>query len=75
MQTQAERTKRPKLSLSGKMLDPEEYEYFVYTFKQFKNRLGEDQDGAKLLHECLGTDISRILYSNFGAAHGSFTEE
>ena len=74
-QAQAERVKRPILSLSGKMLDPEEYEHFVYTFRQFKERLGENQDGATLLRECLGTDVSRILYSNFGAALGSFTEE
>ena len=74
-QAQAERVKRPILSLSGKMLDPEEYEHFVYTFKQFKDRLGDDQDGATLLRECLDTDISRMLYSNFGAALGSFTEE
>ena len=57
------------------MLDPEEYEHFIYTFKQFKNRMGEDQDGATLLRECLGTDVSRILYSNFGTALASFTEE
>ena len=74
-QAQAERVKRPILSLSGKMLDPEEYEHFVYTFRQFKNRLGDDQDSATLLRECLGTDVSRILYSNSGAALGSFTEE
>ena len=74
-QAQAERVRRPILSLSGKMLDPEEYEHFVYTFKQFKDRLGDDQDGATLLRECLGTDVSRILYSNFGAALGTFTED
>ena len=74
-QAQAERVKRPILSLSGKMLDPEEYEHFVYAFRQFKNRLGDDQDGATLLRECLGTDVSRILYSNFGTALGTFTEE
>ena len=74
-QAQAERVKRPILSLSGKMLDPEEYEHFVYTYSQFKDRLGDDQDGATLLSECLVTDVSRILYSNFGAAIGSFTEE
>ena len=74
-QAQAERVKRPILSLSGKMLDPEEYEHFVYTFRQFKARLGGEHDGATLLRECLGTDVSRILYSNFGAALGSFTEE
>ena len=56
-------------------MDPEEYEHFVYTFRQFKNRLGNDHDGATLLRECLGTDVSRILYSNFGAALGSFTED
>ena len=43
-QAQPERVKRPILGLSGKMLDPEEYEHFVYTFQQFKNRLGDDQD-------------------------------
>ena len=64
-QAQAERVKRPILSLSGKMLDPEEYEHFVYTFRQFKDRLGDDHDGATLLRECLETDVSRILYSNF----------
>ena len=62
-QAQAERVKRPILNLSGKMLDPEEYEHFVYTFRQFKARLGDDQDGATLLRECLRTDVSRILYS------------
>ena len=74
-QAQPERIKRPILSFSDKLLDPEEYEHFVYTFRQFKARLGDDQDGATLLRECLGTDISRTLYSNFGAALGSFTEE
>ena len=57
------------------MLDSEEYEHFVYTFKQFKDRLGNDQNCATLFRECLGTDISRILHSNYGAALGSFTEE
>ena len=56
-------------------MDPEEYEHFVYTFRQFKNRLGDDQDGATLLRECLGTDMSRTLYSNFRGALGSFSEE
>ena len=74
-QAQAERVRRPILSLSGKMLDPEEYEHFVYTFKQFKDRLGDNQDSATLLRECLGTDVSRILYANFGTALGTFTEE
>ena len=55
------------------MLDPEEYEHFVYTFRQFKALLRDDQDVATLLRECLGTDVSRILYSNFGAALGSLT--
>ena len=59
-QAQAERVKRPILSLTDKLLDPEEYEHFVYTFRQFKTRLGGDQDGATLLRECLGTsDIDR----------------
>ena len=59
----------------GLALDPEEYEHFVYTFRQFKDRVGNDQDGATLLRECLATDVSRILYYNFRAALGTFTEE
>ena len=57
------------------MLDPEEYEHFVNTLTQFKDRLGDDLDGATPLRECLVTDISRILYSNFGATLGTFTLE
>ena len=74
-QRQAERVKRPMLTLTGKALEQEEFEHFMYLFDQFKSRLEDDQDGAALLRECLGPDISRILYSNFGAALSTFTEE
>ena len=47
-QAQARESQRP-------MLDPEEYD--DYTFKQFKDRLGYDQDDPSLLRECLGSDI------------------
>ena len=57
-QTQAKKVKRPILIPSGKMLDPEEYEHFVNTLTQFKDRLGDDLDGATPLRECLVTDIS-----------------
>jgi hypothetical protein len=66
-QTQAECVKRPVLNLSGQALEQEDYEHFLYMFDQYKNRLGQEQDGAMLLRECLGTDVSKILYSNFGA--------
>ena len=44
-------------------------------FDQYKNRLGGEQDGTTLLSECLGTDVSKILYSNFGADLSNFTEQ
>ena len=74
-QTQAERVKRPILNLSGQALEQEDYEHFMYMFDQYKSRLGEGQDGATLLRECLGTDVSKVLYSNFGADLSTFTEE
>ena len=76
-QTQAERVKRSILSLSGKTLDPEEYEHFVYTFRQFKARLGDDQDGATLLRSVNASEqtCQEFCTLNFGAALGSFTEE
>ena len=73
--TQAERVKRPILNLSGQALEQEDYEHFLYMFAQYKSRLGEGQDGATLLRECLGTDVSKVLYSNFGADLSTFTEE
>ena len=64
--------------LTGKTLEEEEFEPSLYLFdqiKSIKSRLEDDQDGAALLRECLGPDISRILYSNFGSAFSTFTEE
>ena len=72
---QPERAKRPILSLSGQSLEQEDYEHFMYMFAQYKNRVGKDEDGATLLRECLGTDISKILYSNFGNDLSKFSEE
>ena len=44
-------------------------------FAQYKNRVGKDEDGVTLLRECLGTDISKILYSNFGNDLSKFSEQ
>ena len=72
---QPERAKRPILSLSGQSLEQEDYEHFMYMFEQYKNRVGKDEDGATLLRECLGTDVSKVLYSNFGADLSKFSEQ
>ena len=73
-QAQAERVKRPLLNLTGQALEQEEYDHFLYMFEQYKARLGQDQDGATLLRECLGTDVSRILFANVGEELSKFTE-
>ena len=44
-------------------------------FEQYKSRVGKDQDAATLLRECLRTDVSKILYSNFGTDLSKFSEE
>ena len=73
-QAQAERVKRPLLNLTGQALEQEDYDHFLYLFEQYKTKLGQDQDGATLLRECLGTDVSRILYANFGEELSKFSE-
>ena len=60
-QVQAERVKRPLLNLTGQALEQEDYDHFLYMFEQYKNRLGQGQDGSTLLRECLGTDVSRMM--------------
>ena len=37
--------------------------------------MGGEQEGSTLLRECLGTDVSKVLYSNFGADLSTFSEE
>ena len=74
-QVQAERVKRPLLNLTEQALEQEDYEHFLYMFEQYKSRLGQDQDGATLLRECLGTDVSRILFANFGEELSKFSEQ
>ena len=71
---QAERVKRPVLTFTGATLEQEEYDHFLYQFELYKDRLGEGQDGALLLRECLATDISRTVFSSYGGKMKSLTE-
>ena len=41
---QAERVKRPTVTLSGQSIDQEEYDHFHYQFEQYKERLGDNMD-------------------------------
>jgi hypothetical protein len=45
---QAERVKRPTLTLSGQSIDQEEIDHFLYQFEQFKERLGDNVDNPAL---------------------------
>ena len=71
---QAERVKRPLLNLTGQALEQEDYDHFLYMFEQYKARLGQDEDAATLLRECLGADVSRVLFANVGEGLSKFTE-
>ena len=71
---QAERVKRPVLTFTGSVLEEEEYEHFLYQFELYKDRLGNDQDGALLLRECLATDVSRTIFSSYGNKMKNLTE-
>jgi hypothetical protein len=64
---QAERVKRPTLTLSGQSIDQEEYDHFHYLFGQYKERLGDIGDSPAKLLECLAPDVSKMLYSSLGA--------
>ena len=71
---QAERVKRPMLTLSGQSISQEDYEHFLYLFNQYKERLGPGHDSAILLRECLAEDVSKVLYSSYGTELTTFTE-
>ena len=67
---QAERVKRPTLTLSGQFIDQEEYDHFRYQYEQYKERLGDRP--ARLL-ECLAPDLSKMLYSSLGPSSRTST--
>ena len=56
---QAERVKRPTLTLSGQSIDQEEYDHFHYLFGQYKERLGDNGDSPAKLLECLAPRVPR----------------
>jgi hypothetical protein len=64
---QAERVKRPSLTLSSQSIDQEEYDHFIYLFEQYKERLGDVTESPARLLECLAPDVSKMLYSSLGA--------
>ena len=72
---QAERVKRPMLTLSGQSISQEDYDHFLYQFGLYKERLGPGHDSATLLRECLAEDVSKMLYSSHGVKLTKFTEQ
>ena len=63
---QAERVKRPMLTLTGKAITQEDYEHFKYLYGQYKLRLGDTSDSPSRLRECLAEDVSKMLFSILG---------
>ena len=57
--------KRPALTLSGQLIDLEDYDHFKYQYKQYKARLGNNTDNPSRLLECLA-DVSKMLFSSLG---------
>ena len=71
---QAERVKRPALTLSGQSIDQEDYDHFQHLFSQYKARLGDNMDNPNRLLECLAEDVSKMLFSSLGAEMTNMTE-
>jgi hypothetical protein len=70
---QAERVKRPTLTLSGQSIDKEEYNHFHYQFEQDKERRGDNMDNPARLLDCLA--VSKMLYGSLGAKIKNITEQ
>ena len=64
---QAERVKRPVLTLTGQSITQDEFEHFLYLFSQYKGHLGTGHNTATLLRECLAEDVSKVLFSSHGS--------
>ena len=71
---QAERVKRPSLTLSGQSIDQEDFDHFKYQYVQYKNRLGDNTDNSTRLLECLAEDVSKMLFSSLGSEMKNLTE-
>ena len=71
---QAERVKRPMLTLSGQSINQEDYDHFKYLYGQYKSRLGDTTDNPGRLRECLAEDVSKMLFSSLGAEITKLTE-
>ena len=56
---QAERVKRPSLTLSGQSIDQEDFDHFKYQYVQYKDRLGDNTDNCTCLLECLAEDVQQ----------------
>ena len=63
---QAERVKRPALTLTGQAITLEDFDHFAYQYSQYKERLKDNSDNASRLRECL-EDVSKMLYSSLGS--------
>ena len=71
---QAERVKRPMLTLTGQAITQEDYDHFKYLYDQYKLRLGDTSDNPSRLRECLAEDVSKMLFSSLGAEITKLTE-
>ena len=71
---QAERVKRPMLTLTGQAITQEDYDHFKYLYDQYKLRLGDTSDNSSRLRECLAEDVSKMLFSSLGAEITKLTE-
>ena len=60
---QAERVKRPTLTLSGQSISQEDNDHFLYQFGLYKKRLGPGYNSASILRLCLADQVH-------WAAHG-----
>ena len=71
---QAERVKRPALTLSGQSIDQEDYDHFKYQYSQYKARLGDNADNPSRVLECLAEEVSTMLFSSLGVEMKNLTE-
>ena len=59
---QAERVKRPMLTLSGQSINQEDYDHFKYLYGQYKSRLGDTSDNPSHLRQCIAEDVSKMFF-------------
>ena len=70
-----EKPRRPELAMTGDAVEAHDWEQFVFKYEQYKTLAGVTKDSSSHLLECLSSEVYGVLFSTYGRAISSQTEQ